>query len=254
MIAPSATLDPAEIERFSRVASEWWDEAGPFAPLHRLNPVRLRYIRDRIAAHYSLQTARMRPLHGLRILDVGCGGGLVAEPLARMGAAITAIDADETAIGIARAHARDTGADIDYRVATIDALAENGRTYDVVLALEIIEHVAGRDTFMRSLGGLVSPGGLLIMSTLNRTAKSYVAAIIGAEYVLRWLPRGTHDWRKFIRPSELARLAGHHGFSVEDISGLAYDPLWRQFRLDQNNVAVNYFMTFASLAAKYLPA
>jgi 2-polyprenyl-6-hydroxyphenyl methylase/3-demethylubiquinone-9 3-methyltransferase len=193
-----STVDEAEVERFSRIAEEWWDPRGKFAPLHRLNPVRLAFIRDRAAAHWRRDALAGLPLEGLSLLDIGCGGGLLCEPMTRLGAEVTGIDAAERNIATARLHAEGQGLAVDYRKTTAEALAAEGRQYDIVLALEIVEHVADIDLFLKTCGQLAKPGGLVFLSTLNRTAKAWALAIAGAEYVLRWLPRGTHDWRKFL--------------------------------------------------------
>ena len=237
------TVDAAEVEKFSRMSADWWDPTGPFRPLHRLNPVRLSYIRDRAAAHFGRDNRSVTPFAGLTALDLGCGGGLVAEPLARMGAGVTAVDADAIAIGAARLHAAERDVAVDYQVGSSDELAEAGRRFDLVLALEIIEHVADRDEFLGTLGALVAPGGLLILSTLNRTLKSLVLGVGMAEHVLRWVEPGTHDWRKFVRPSELARGVRAIGFGVADLTGLVFDPLKGEFHLSDSDVGVNYFMT-----------
>jgi 2-polyprenyl-6-hydroxyphenyl methylase / 3-demethylubiquinone-9 3-methyltransferase len=237
------TVDAAEVEKFSRMSADWWDPTGPFRPLHRLNPVRLSYIRDRAAAHFGRDSRSVVPFAGLTALDLGCGGGLVAEPLARMGAGVTAVDADAVAIGAARVHAAERDVAVDYQVGSSDELAEAGRRFDLVLALEIVEHVADRDEFLATLGALVAPGGLLILSTLNRTLKSLVLGVGMAEHVLRWVEPGTHDWRKFVKPSELARGVRGIGFSVSDLTGLVFDPLKGEFRLSADDVGVNYFMT-----------
>jgi 2-polyprenyl-6-hydroxyphenyl methylase / 3-demethylubiquinone-9 3-methyltransferase len=237
------TVDAAEVEKFSRMSADWWNPTGPFRPLHRLNPVRLSYIRDRAAAHFGRDARSVSPFKGLTALDLGCGGGLVAEPLARMGAGVTAVDADAVAIGAARLHAAERGAAVDYEVGSSDELAEAGRRFDLVLALEIVEHVADRDEFLSTLGALVAPGGLLILSTLNRTLKSLVLGVGMAEHVLRWVEPGTHDWRKFVKPSELARGLRGIGFGVADLTGLVFDPLRNEFRLSADDVGVNYFMT-----------
>ena len=202
-IPHSSTVDPAEIERFSRIAEEWWDPTGKFAPLHRLNPVRIGYIRDRAAAHWQRDALSGTPLQGLSLLDIGCGGGLLSEPMARLGAQVTGVDAAARNIAVAALHAEKQGLAIDYRQGTAEALAESGGQFDIVLALEIVEHVADVELFLKSCGRMVKPGGLLFLSTLNRTAKAWALAIAGAEYVLGWLPRGTHDWKKFLKPSEV---------------------------------------------------
>ncbi len=238
-----STVDRSEIEKFSRMAADWWNPAGPFRPLHRLNPVRLSYIRDLAVRHFGLDANSVSPLAGLAALDIGCGGGLVAEPIAMMGASVTAVDADEAAIRAARAHASDRGADIDYRVGGLEELAESGARFDIVLALEIVEHVADLPMFLSTLASVVAPGGLLILSTLNRTLKSMALGIGMAEYVLRWVEPGTHDWRKFVRPSELTRGLRRAGFEMVDLTGLVFDPLAREFRLRADDISVNYFVT-----------
>lgn len=237
------TVDAAEIEKFSRMSAEWWDPSGPFRPLHRLNPVRLSYLKEQAAGHFGRDTRSITPFEGLSALDIGCGGGLVAEPMARLGATVTAVDADEVAIEAARLHAGERGVDVDYRVGSSDDLAAQGRRFDLVLALEIIEHVADRDEFLTTVGSLVAPGGLLILSTLNRTLKSRILGIGVAEHVLRWVEPGTHDWSKFVKPSELARGLRATGFGVADLTGLVFDPLRGEFRLSADDVGVNYFMT-----------
>ncbi len=214
----SASVDPGEVAKFAALAGEWWDPAGTFAPLHRLNPARLTFIRDRIAAHAGRDPLAERPLAGLRVLDIGCGGGLLCEPMARLGAAVTGIDAAEKNVAVAAEHAAEAGLDIDYRHSTAEALAAearaaetrsaeigagNGAGFDLVLNMEVVEHVADVAAFLQASAALVAPGGAMALATLNRTPKSFALAIVGAEYVLRWLPRGTHDWRRFLRPSEL---------------------------------------------------
>jgi len=237
----TGTVDPTEVEKFTRIAGSWWDPSGPFRPLHRLNPARLGYIRDRAVEHFQADPAATEPLAGLIALDIGCGGGLVAEPLARMGARVTAVDADPAAIDAAREHAAARGVDVDYRVGAIEDLAAAGVEFDLVLALEILEHVADRAAFLAMLGRLVAPGGLLILSTLNRTPESFLLGIGIAEYLLRWVEPGTHSWRKFVRPSELAHALRETGFDLDDLTGLVFDPLRGTFRLAAEKVAVNYF-------------
>ena len=244
--APGTSVDPAEIARFSAIAAEWWDPAGKFRPLHKLNPVRLTYIRDRLCAHFGRDARRPRPLAGLRILDIGCGGGLIAEPLTRLGAEIVAIDASATNIGVARAHALESELAIDYRHGTAEDLAARRETFDAVLALEIVEHVADLDAFLTAAAALTGPKGVLVVATLNRTPQSFLLAIVGAEYVLRWLPAGTHDWKKFVRPSELGGILRRHRMDMRDVTGVAYSPLGDSWRLG-NDLAVNY-MAFAAKA------
>ncbi|GAB4153038.1 MAG: bifunctional 2-polyprenyl-6-hydroxyphenol methylase/3-demethylubiquinol 3-O-methyltransferase UbiG [Sphingomonadales bacterium] len=230
------TVDPAEVERFSRMAATWWDPEGPFKPLHRLGPARLGYVRDQLCRQGG---DRQTPLAGLRVLDMGCGGGLISEPLARMGAQVTGADASAENIAVARTHAAQMGIEIDYRHASAEALVDQGAQFDAVVILEIVEHVADVDAFLRHCRALLAPGGVLVFSTLNRTARSYLAAIIGAEYVLRWLPRGTHDWRKFITPAEIRRHLDAAGFAVSDISGLSFQPLTGAWKLSRD-LGINY--------------
>jgi 2-polyprenyl-6-hydroxyphenyl methylase/3-demethylubiquinone-9 3-methyltransferase len=238
----TTTIDPAEIERFSRIAEEWWDPAGKFAPLHQLNPVRIGYIRDRAAAHWRRDALSGTPLAGLDLLDIGCGGGLLCEPMTRLGARVTGIDAAQRNIATAALHAEGQALAIDYRAATAEALTTEGQQYDIVLALEIVEHVADVELFLQCCGRLVKPGGLLFLSTLNRTAKAWALAIAGAEYVLRWLPRGTHDWKKFLKPSEVVRGLRGGGVEAQDIVGVVYSPLRRAWSLSKGDLDVNYML------------
>ena len=235
------TIDPEEIARFSAMAAEWWDPEGKFKPLHKLNPIRLGYIRDRLCRKFDRDRQSLTALKGLTILDIGCGGGLVAEPLARMGAAVTGLDASEKNIASAATHADEGGLTIDYRATTAEALAAGGDQFDVVLSLEVVEHVADVTLFLESCATLVRPGGVLILATLNRTAKSFVFAIVGAEYVMRWLPRGTHQWEKFLRPSELTERLDPLGMSIGDITGIGYNPLQDDWRLTRD-LSVNYML------------
>jgi 2-polyprenyl-6-hydroxyphenyl methylase/3-demethylubiquinone-9 3-methyltransferase len=247
MSKASPSIDPAEVERFSALAETWWDPRGSMAPLHRLNPARLGFLRERLTAHFAREAKGLRPFAGLRMLDVGCGGGLISEPLARLGAAVTGIDAAEANIGVARAHARSGDLDIDYRQASAEELAAAGERFDGVLALEVIEHVADVDAFLHAVATLVRPGGAFVASTLNRTPRSLLFGIVGAEYVLRWLPRGTHRWDRFVRPSEFASGLRRQGLQVRDIRGLVYDPLTREWRLGPD-VGVNYLVYAARSA------
>jgi 2-polyprenyl-6-hydroxyphenyl methylase/3-demethylubiquinone-9 3-methyltransferase len=236
------TVDAGEIERFSRIADEWWDPAGKFAPLHQLNPVRLGFIRDRAAAHWGRDALSGAPLQGLSLLDIGCGGGLLCEPMTRLGAQVTGIDAAERNLETARRHAAGQELAIDYRATTAEAMVESGAQFDIVLALEIVEHVADVDLFLQSVGRLAKPGGLVFLSTLNRTAKAWALAIAGAEYVLRWLPRGTHDWRKFLKPSEVVRGLRASGVETQEIVGVVYSPLSRVWSLNRRDLDVNYML------------
>jgi len=235
------TIDRDEVARFSAMADEWWDPDGKFKPLHRFNPVRLTYLRDRLCARFGRDPRSMTPLEGLTLLDVGCGGGLISEPLARMGATVTGIDASERNVGTARAHAERSGIEVDYRCTTAEDLRDAGESFDVVLSLEVVEHVADVDLFLDACAGLVKGGGALCLATLNRTPKSFLLGIVGAEYVMRWLPRGTHNWRKFVRPSELARALRRNGMGVDDITGLSYDMLTGDWQAGRD-VSVNYMM------------
>ena len=237
-----STVDQGEIDKFSAMADDWWDPDGKFKPLHQLNETRLKFIRQRSCRHFGRDDDRLDPFDGLSVLDVGCGGGLISEPMARLGGAVTGLDAAPANIEVARLHAAASGLAIDYRCATAEDEAEAGRQYDLVLALEIIEHVADVGTFLSSLGRVVRPGGALFLSTLNRTAKAYLLAIVGAEYLLRWLPRGTHDWQRFVKPSELTRPLRQNGLKVGALSGLVYNPLADRWHLDERDLDVNYIL------------
>lgn len=239
------SVDAEDVERFSRIAEEWWDPRGKFRPLHAINPVRLRYLRDQIEAHFGQTTQNNAPLAGLTLIDIGCGGGLISEPMARLGASVTGIDASEKNIAVAGLHAEKMGLSIDYRATTAEALRTQGATFDVVLALEIVEHVADVPFFLETVASLVKPGGLLVMSTLNRTLKSLVMAKFGAEYILRWLPVGTHNWNQFLRPSELIQPLEAHGLTLNDLSGMVFSPLKNEWQIDAKDVEVNYLACFA---------
>ncbi len=238
--APSVDAD--ELARFAALADQWWDSDGELKALHRLNPVRLAYSRDRLADHFAARlkgATDLKPLAGLRLLDVGCGGGIFAEPLTRLGAQVVAIDAGGEAVGVARHHAEAAGLAIDYRQMSAEELAAGSEQFDAVMAMEVIEHVADLGAFLAAVGQLVAPGGAFIGATLNRTVKSWATAVVGAEYVLGWVPRGTHQWDRFVKPSELARHLRRGGIEIADLAGVAYDPLsdeWRQSR----DLAVNY--------------
>jgi 2-polyprenyl-6-hydroxyphenyl methylase/3-demethylubiquinone-9 3-methyltransferase len=234
------TVDDAEVAKFAAMAEEWWDPDGKFRPLHKFNPVRLEYLRDQIAAHFKRDPRADRPFAGLTILDVGCGGGLLTEPMARLGATVTGIDATERNIEIARLHANRMALPIDYRFAAAGDLAHDDSQFDVVLNMEVIEHVADREAFLADCAALVRPGGLMFLATLNRTTKAYVLAIVGAEYVMRWLPRGTHDWRRFVRPSELASPLRAAGMSLTELTGVTYNPIKDDWGLSQRDLDVNY--------------
>lgn len=235
------TIDQVEVDRFSAMAAEWWDPTGKFRPLHKINPVRLAYIRDMAAAHFGRDPLTHQPLSGLRILDIGCGGGLLSEPIARMGADVLGADASEKNIGIASTHAAQTGVKVDYRAVTAEDLAAAGETFDVVLAMEIVEHVADVDFFVTTCASMVRPGGLLLMSTINRTLKAAALAIVGAEYVLRWLPRGTHQYEKLVRPEEIEAPLMAGGLSVIERKGVFFNPLQNRWALS-SDIDVNYMV------------
>ena len=237
----AGTVDPAEVARFAALAEQWWDPKGKFRPLHELNPARVKYIRDRAMAHFAIAASdQLHPLTGLRILDIGCGGGLLCEPMARLGAKVTGLDAAARNIEIAKLHAQQAGLAIDYRAQAAEEIVGQEQ-FDIVLAMEVVEHVADVDLFLKSCAQLVRPGGMLVAATLNRTARSYALAIVGVEYVLRWLPRGTHDWKKFLRPSELSRGLRGGGLRVREIVGMSYNPLSRTWHAS-SDLAVNYMV------------
>ena len=238
-----SSIDAAEVAKFQAMAAEWWDPAGKFKPLHMLNPVRLDYITGQIAAEFGRDRRSLRPFEGLRLLDIGCGGGLVAEPMARLGAAVTGADAAAENIEVARVHAAQSDLPIDYRATTAEAILAEGARFDVVLALEIVEHVADPQAFVATCARLLRPGGLLIASTLNRTPQSFAAAIVGAEWIMRWLPRGTHEWSRFIRPVELASMFDAAGVRVVDRSGMVFNPLGWSWSLSKRDLSVNYLVT-----------
>lgn len=239
----SGTIDPAEIAKFDAMAAAWWDPDGEFRPLHAMNPCRMDYVAAQIAAEYGLSRRGRRPFAGLTAADVGCGGGLASEPLARLGCAVTGFDAAPESLGVARAHAAAAGLEIDYRQETAEAAAARGATFDAVVALEIVEHVSDPPAFLAALSAMLKPGGVLVMSTLNRTAESFAGAIVAAERVLRWLPPGTHDWRKFPTPAELEAGLTAAGLEVVDAQGMVPDLLRGGWRLSPNNLRMNYIMT-----------
>jgi 2-polyprenyl-6-hydroxyphenyl methylase/3-demethylubiquinone-9 3-methyltransferase len=240
--AEGPSIDPADVARFSAQAAEWWDATGPFAPLHRFNPSRLAFVRDRAAAHFGRDIRTRRPFEGLKLIDIGCGGGLIAEPMCRMGFEVTAIDASSENIGTARAHAEPQGLPIQYRAATVEQMeAENAGPFDVVLTMEVIEHVADPEAFIRSCSRLIAPGGLMVVATLNRTLRSLALGKFAAEYVLRWVPAGTHDWRRFMKPDEIRLMLSAEPVAVEGPFGLAYNPLTDRWR-ETDDAAINYMM------------
>ena len=235
----SASVKVDEVARFDALAEDWWRPDGPMAPLHRINPIRIRWLVDTIARRFKAQSRV--PLDGLSILDIGCGAGLLAEPLSRLGARVTGIDPAPSAIAAARTHAEATGAELAYRVGTIEDLAAEGAKFDAVLAMEVVEHVEDMAGFVATAASLVAPGGIFCLSTLNRTAKSFALAIVGAEYLLRWLPNGTHRWEQFVTPLELTGALRRAGFIVRARRGLVYDPLRREWKLS-DDMSVNYFL------------
>lgn len=237
----TTTINDEEIAKFTAMAEEWWDPKGKFRPLHKFQPVRLAYIREHLIAHFGRDPNTLRPFEGLTVLDVGCGGGLLCEPLARLGATVTGIDAAERNIAIASLHAEQSGLEIDYRATTSEALAATGARFDVVLNMEVVEHVDNVPLYMKSCADLVAPGGLMFTATLNRTARAYALAIVGAEYVLRWLPRGTHDWKKFLTPEEITALLRRFGLHPIDETGVVYHPLADEWR-KSSDMGVNYMV------------
>jgi len=243
MAAPASSIDAAEVARFSALSQRWWDPEGPFAPLHRFNPARLAFIRDQALDRFGRDAGRRRPFEGLRLLDVGCGGGLLSEPMARLGFTVTGVDPSQEGVGAAAAHAAAQGLEIDYRAASAeDLLAQGEGPFDVVLNMEAIEHVAAPGAFLRDCARLIAPGGLMIVATLNRTLRSLAFAKVGAEYLLRWVPAGTHDWRRFITPEEIRGFLAGEPYEVEGPFGLAFDAVsgrWsRSAKAD-----INYMMT-----------
>jgi 2-polyprenyl-6-hydroxyphenyl methylase/3-demethylubiquinone-9 3-methyltransferase len=236
-----STIDPAEVARFSALAAEWWNPHGKFGVLHKFNPVRLGFIRDQAAAHFGRDPKGMKPFAGLRLLDIGCGGGLLSEPMTRLGFDVLGADASEKNIKTARVHAEEQGLAIDYRATTAEALAEAGERFDVVLNMEVIEHVADLNLFLTSCASMLKPTGLMFVATINRTAKAFALAIVGAEYVLGWLPRGTHDWAKFVKPLELDTALTRAGMDVTTETGVMFNPLSGGWMLS-SDTDVNYMV------------
>ncbi len=238
--AAASTVDAAEVAKFEAMAAEWWDVNGKFKPLHMLNPTRLDYITSQIAAEFGRDLKGEAPFAGLRILDIGCGGGLLAEPMARLGADVVGADAAERNIPVAQLHAEQSGLEIDYRHTTAEAMAADGEQFDVVLNMEVVEHVADPLAYLTACQQLLKPGGLMVCSTLNRNPKSYLMAIIGAEHVMRWLPKGTHEWSKFITPDELFELIRQAGLDPVDRKGFIFNPVLWTWGLSDRDLSVNY--------------
>ena len=237
----TSTVDASEVAKFEAMAAEWWDPNGKFKPLHMLNPCRLDYITQQIAMEFDRELTSDAPFAGLRIIDIGCGGGLLAEPMARLGATVVGIDAAERNIPVAQTHADQSGLDIDYRHTTAEAVVDSDEErFDVVLNMEVVEHVADPQAYLTACQQLLKPGGLMICSTLNRNPKSFVMGIIGAEYVMRWLPKGTHDWRKFITPDELFTLIRGAGLDPVDRKGFQFNPITWGWRISDRDLSVNY--------------
>jgi 2-polyprenyl-6-hydroxyphenyl methylase/3-demethylubiquinone-9 3-methyltransferase len=239
-VTAAQTTDPAEVAKFEAMAAEWWDPHGKFKPLHMLNPCRLGYIVDQIAAEFGRDPKAPRPFDGLRLVDIGCGGGLLAEPMARLGATVTGIDAAPRNIPVAVLHAEQAELAIDYRHATAEDLVAEGARFDVLLNMEVVEHVPDPLAYLTACASLLEPGGLMIASTINRNPKSFALAIVGAEHVMRWLPRGTHDWRRFITPDELDDLISRAGLEPVDRKGFVFNPLAWSWRVSDRDLSVNY--------------
>ena len=236
----ASTVDPSEVAKFEAMAAEWWDPSGKFKPLHLMNPCRLDYITGQIAAEFGRDLDTPQPFAGLRLLDIGCGGGLLSEPMARLGATVVGADAAPRNIPVAQVHAEQSGLDIDYRNVTAEALADAGEAFDIVLNMEVVEHVADPLAYLTACRRLLKPGGLHICSTINRNPKSFAMAIVGAEYIMRWLPKGTHEWSKFITPDELFALLEQAGLTPVDRKGFIFNPLSWQWSISDRDLSVNY--------------
>jgi len=251
--ASGPSVDPAEVARFSAVAAQWWDPRGKFAPLHKFNPIRLSFIREEALRQFGRDFEVAQPFEGLRLLDIGCGGGLLSEPMTRLGFEVTGVDASARNIGVASTHAESLGLDIDYRCTTAEALLEGGEAqFDLILNMEVIEHVADPKAYLIDCARLLKPGGLMIVATLNRTLKALAFAKVGAEYVLGWLPRGAHDWNKFLKPEQITGFLSDEPVQVEGPFGVAYDPLadrWSQ----SSDVSINYMMTVVRHGPEFAP-
>ncbi|MCX7348182.1 MAG: bifunctional 2-polyprenyl-6-hydroxyphenol methylase/3-demethylubiquinol 3-O-methyltransferase UbiG [Alphaproteobacteria bacterium] len=241
MTAAAPSLDPSEVAKFSAMAAEWWNPKGKFGVLHVFNPVRLQFIKEQVTARLARDPLEREPFQGLRFLDIGCGGGLLTEPMSRLGASITGVDPSDRNIKTASVHAQEMGLDIDYRVGTAEDLAAAGEQFDVILNMEVIEHVADPQAFTRTCAAMLKPGGLMFVATLNRTLKSFGLAIVGAEYVLGWLPKGTHQWEKFITPAELKGWLSDNGLTVKEELGVTYSPFTRAWKVSRD-MDVNYML------------
>jgi 2-polyprenyl-6-hydroxyphenyl methylase/3-demethylubiquinone-9 3-methyltransferase len=239
----SSTIDPQEIEKFSKIADEWWSTTGKFKPLHKFNPIRISFIRNKIIEHFALDQKSATPFLGLKILDVGCGGGLIAEPFARMNAQVTAIDASEKNIKVAKIHAEKSQLKIDYRASSVEDLIMQNEKFDVVLALEVVEHVVDLEKFITNCAAVLKPNGLLFVATINRTLKSLALAKVAVEYILRWLPAGTHDWKKFLKPSEINFHANNCGLTLQSLRGFSYNILTDEWK-ESEKLDVNYAAMF----------
>ena len=239
--ANATTINAAEVEKFSRMAAQWWDAGGKFKPIHKLNPARIGYIREQAMSHFALDGAQRFLFEGLRVLDIGCGGGVLSEPMARLGATVVGADAAADNIAVARVHAQQAGLDIDYRATTAEALAAAGEQFDIVLNMEVVEHVDNVPLYMRSCAQLVKPGGMTVVATLNRTARAMLFGVFAAEYVLGWLPRGTHDWRRFLTPEEIGALLTRNGLQISGQTGLVYHPIEDAFK-PSADMGINYMI------------
>ncbi|MBV7380103.1 bifunctional 2-polyprenyl-6-hydroxyphenol methylase/3-demethylubiquinol 3-O-methyltransferase UbiG [Maritimibacter dapengensis] len=240
MTTAETTVDPSEVAKFEAMAAEWWDPTGKFKPLHMMNPVRLDYITSQIAAEFGRDLSDDKPFAGLRLLDIGCGGGLLSEPMTRLGADVVGADAAAGNIPVAQVHAEQSGLAIDYRHTTAEVLAADGEQFDVVLNMEVVEHVADPQSYLTACQELLKPGGLMVASTINRNPKSFMVAIVGAEHVMRWLPKGTHEWDKFITPDELEDLATRAGLRMVDRKGFVFNPILWSWSISSRDLSVNY--------------
>jgi 2-polyprenyl-6-hydroxyphenyl methylase / 3-demethylubiquinone-9 3-methyltransferase len=240
------TIDQNEVEKFSAISEEWWDEKGKFKPLHKFNPIRISYLREKIIKYFNLDNNSKTPFSGLKILDIGCGGGLLCEPLNRLGAEIVGIDAAEKNIKIARLHSEKSSLNMDYRHIDVEELAKSSEKFDVVLAMEVIEHVADVNHFIAAIAGCAKKDSLVFIATINRTAKSFLSAIIGAEYILRWLPAGTHNWKKFLKPSEVSKIAASHHLQLLELDGFEYNLLNDRWK-NSANLDINYITMFKKI-------